>query len=251
MAVVHIVHTHGDAKIHAVVDIATEVEVILADISFMSPVENIILCRIEVGVSVTGSKEQVSYINIIQLVATRGRMVNAEFTICSPEIIEQIVVQLHVSEFVLRCITESVAGREDEVEVAALMVVEREVEERRIAFSRCPDETHLVETEVGGIALAIVGSVLLTHHSRRDIDLAVSEESDTSRVGADGGDVGTERVASASHSHVACRTVEVFGCNFSILICFLCCQGHERSHGGSRQEESCFHHHMDLVVMIK
>ena len=56
--------------------------------------------------------------------------------------------------------------------------------------------------------------------------MVATEETDTGRVGSYGRDFGTQCIHRSAHSHITCRTVQVFGDDLGVLVCFLCCSGH-------------------------
>ena len=113
------------------------------------------------------------------------------------------------------------------------MVVDGKVQVGVLTSAHGIDKTQLVEAGVRLAAVGIRGSARLEHDTCRSIQCGVAEESQTGRVGADGGEVGTKGFHCTTHTHIACGTVEVVIYDFCILVSFLCCHGHDSHHCNS------------------
>ena len=135
--------------------------------------------------------------------------------------IQKIVDEFSVRQFILRCPVEGSSSREDIVEIAALVIVEAEVDKRVTPCGLRVDKTYLVETDISAIYERRLGSILLYDQSCRERSHRMSEESYASRVGRNGRYVGTQSIECSTHTHITCSTVEVGGDYFAILIGFL------------------------------
>ena len=95
-----------------------------------------------------------------------------------------IANSLDVGKGVLRgqLIEHILRGREDVVEVAALVVVECHVEERVAAFLAAPHESYLVEIGVCLAGIMEVFGILLGGESRCCCNLRAAEQSYSGRV---------------------------------------------------------------------
>ena len=82
--------------------------------------------------------------------------------------------------------TERVGSRENLIEIATLVIVECEVQERVARRLRRIDEASLIETEIGLAYLIKALSICLRHNAHRDTGRAMTEHADGSRIGADG-----------------------------------------------------------------
>ena len=220
-------HTNRQSQIDAVIDVAADIEVILANIARVGTVEHI-FCAVfvEPGILLRVVVNLVS-IDGIQLIARQVRTVEIGCT-TRTDGIEQSCLCLGVGQLVLRSIAEPVDSRKNEVEVTALVVVEADVDKRLFSFAviYADDDTSLVERHIGLVSTQYGRGIFLRYKSERRANMVTTEKTDTGRVGSHGGDFGTQCVHCSAHSHIACRTVQVFGCYLGILVCFLCCSGH-------------------------
>ena len=93
---------------------------------------------------------------------------------------------LAIGQFTQRGMTERVGSRENLIEIATLVIVECEVQERVARRLRRIDEASLIETEIGLAYLIKALSICLRHNAHRDTGRAMTEHADGSRIGADG-----------------------------------------------------------------
>ena len=106
------------------------------------------------------------------------------------------------------------------------MEIEGQIEERRLTRTSRVDEAYLVERRIGLVAANGIRSVSLRHQTERHVDIRLAEQTDTGRIGRYRRDISTQRLHSASHSHIAGGTVQVLLSNLHILVCLLGCHRH-------------------------
>ena len=182
---------------------------------------------------------QVTGVDVVQLVALHVGMADIGHSV-SVRREQQSVLLLRIGQFVLRGIVQLVGSRKDVVEVAALVIVESEVQERTTRTRRI-DEADLVEAHVGLVASREIGSILLRDKSEREPHRRATEETDAGRVGSNGGNIGSQSLHRATHAHVASCSVQVFSCHLGVLVSLLsqhrhCCERHSG-------HENIFLHH--------
>ena len=113
------------------------------------------------------------------------------------------------------------------------MVVERKIEERRAVHTHRINEACLVETHVGGAATIKLLSICLRHQSEACTHGRVAEQTDTSRVGTRGGDIGSQSLHRTTHTHIAGCTVEVATQQTGTFVSILCSGWQDDCHSQS------------------
>ena len=234
MTVIDILQADGQTEINAVVDVAADVEIVFADVALVRTVKVVGRCRVVEPHIFVLIVVQVASVDVVKLVARYERTVEVWHTlvVCLEK---KTIGLLVVGQLVLRRVVQLVGCRKNEVEIPALVVVEREVQKRVSSRAGSIDEAHLVEAHVGFVAFREIGGVLLRDESERDVGRRFAEQSDTSRIRRNGRNVGSERFHRATHTHVASRSVQVVGGNLRIFIRFLrqhrhCCERHCHNH---------------------
>ena len=102
------------------------------------------------------------------------------------------------------------------------MIIEAEIQKRLLPGTGCVDTAYLIETRVRLVAIGKLPAVCLYKESPAYADVAVAEQAETSRVRTDGRNVCAQCFHRTAHTDVTCRTVQVFPCQFCILVCLLC-----------------------------
>ena len=184
--VVDVLDAHAQSEIPAVVDVAADVEVILTDVALLAARHAVAFGIVVVEVAVVGIRQQDVVIEVVEL-AVGVAVANPYATVVFQS--EAVLSPLDIRELVLRSSVETVGSRKDVVEVATLVVVEAEVQERLRSRLLRIDKAYLVEAHTRLLAPVEVAGILLTHEASCGIDGRVPEESDTCRVGRYGRDV--------------------------------------------------------------
>ena len=127
-----------------------------------------------------------------------------------------------IAQSVLRTVHQTVGCREYLIEVLTLMVVEAHVHERGATDTCRVHKAQLIEAHVRLVQAIELLSVLLRHETEARAHRRMTEQSDTGGVSTHGRDVCAQRVHRTTHSHVACRTVQVTAQQAGALICILC-----------------------------
>ena len=142
------------------------------------------------------------------------------------QIVATLTLVLHaalaIGQFAQRGMVERVGSRENLVEIATLVIVEREVQERVAVGLRRIHETSLIETEIGLAHLVESLRIFLGHNAHRDTGGAMTEHADGSRIGADGRDISAQGIERTTHTHIAGCAVEISAQQTGILVRILC-----------------------------
>ena len=153
-AIVDILDADGKSQIDAVVDIAADVEVVVANVSRVSPVE-VILCGI----------------NVVHLAILVGQQVAIQFVhlTLAPVGVKVTPHALDGGLAVLRRAVDGPGGcREHIVEITALVEVEAKVQEVLQSRALGEHDTHLVERGVDGLSVVERRAAALYDHSERE-----------------------------------------------------------------------------------
>ena len=101
MTIVNVVNADGHSQIHPVIDIATQVDVILTDISLLSTVHRVVVGSIGIPYIIYLIVIQVARIEIVELTALALRTVEIRSQGLAVDLIEQSVLGLHIRLLVL------------------------------------------------------------------------------------------------------------------------------------------------------
>ena len=219
--------------------VTTQVDVIVRDVALLVAVQRIAVSLVIVPRIVAAVVVQISGIDVIELTARGIRLIPVISTLIA-ERIEQSVLRLGVCQFVLRRMVQTVSRTKDIVEVSTLVEVEAEVDPRVHVGAHGVDEACLVEAHLRLAGAEHVGSILLAVNAEGDAGHTLAEHADAGGVRTYGRDVGTQGFHRTTHTHVACRTVQVLGSELSVLVGFLRHHGH-CAHGGYHCNKQSFH----------
>ena len=209
---VHVVDAHGNAAVDAVVDVEREIEVVLLDAApacaavFVGVgITRLVACQFALVV-VDGRQH-------LRVVAHTGERRGVFAVVVVTEVEPAVIITEveHLPRLRHALVEPGGAQPDDLLEVAALLVVEAEVDEFhcRAVELGCVDEARLVER---GTRLVDVGQFVglrLSEHRGRHGHVAAAVKADGGWVVRHGAHVGTQGTHGAAHTHEACSAREV------------------------------------------
>ena len=216
--IVDIVQTNGKTKPNTIVDRTADVEIILSYVSFLSLTIEKLIAIIEIHISIFIKAHHLFIISI----NTGPYHISACLTMKSSI--------FNSSQLALRSPIQIVGRIQNLIEISTLVIVKCQIDVATSAACRRPDNTYLIKAYMRFtsikinsriIELCIVLCVSLRHYTRRKAYLILSEQTDTSRVRADGRNICTEGFHGATHTYITCSTIQTVLCQFSILVSFL------------------------------
>ena len=218
----HIVDTHRYTQIDAIVDITADIEVEFADITLVATIEGVVVAIEAIGIFIKRAifEDQVRVVEA--LVIEHIHLIIGQVVAALNHTLSELIQR----QFALRSTVETICHRQNLVEVAALVIVERKVQEAGATQTVREHETSLIEADVSLIGRSPTRDIALSNDTQRCCDIATTEKADSSRVGGNCRDVSTQSLHRTTHTHVTGSTIQILSRHFCHFICLLCSHRH-------------------------